>query len=115
MWTIDLDPRASTDLRHIHTYLGRSYIGFGESLPEAIANADRPLAEVDVLLARIVAGPFHGERHDDLFPGLRHLTIDRIVVWFKPDEDAEVLRVLGFFFGGEDHLGKMIQRRTGDH
>lgn len=38
-----------------------------------------------------------------------------MVIWYRPDEDAGVIRVLGVFCGGEDHPGRMILRLTGDH
>ena len=56
------------------------------------------------------AAPFRGECHDDLLPGLRHLTIDRAIYWFDLNEAEQRVRVLAIFFGSQDHVRHMLTR-----
>jgi plasmid stabilization system protein ParE len=115
MWKIEFDAKALRDLDSIYDHLVRSYVGFGETVREAFAHADRRFARLDRTLAGLMAAPFRGERHDDIVTGLRHLTRDRFILLFKVDEDAEVIRILGVFFGGEDHQRQMLARLIADH
>jgi plasmid stabilization system protein ParE len=43
-------------------------------------------------------------------PNLRHVTIDQAIYWFLVDEDALIVRVLAIFFGGQDHIRRMLAR-----
>lgn len=54
-----------------------------------------------------------GAAHDDLVPGLRHLTIDRAIYWYLVDEDRYQLRILAIFFGPQDHQRRMLVRLLG--
>lgn len=54
--------------------------------------------------------PYLGTLHDDIAPGLRHVTIDRAIFWFELDEAAKTVRILAVFFGGQDHIGHMFRR-----
>ena len=55
-----------------------------------------------------------GERHDDILPGLRHLTIGRAIYWFDVDEAGRTVRVLTVFFGRQDHVRHMMTRLLDD-
>jgi plasmid stabilization system protein ParE len=43
-------------------------------------------------------------------PGLRNVTKDKTVFYFTVHEDLEEVRVLAIFFGGQDHIRKMLMR-----
>ena len=58
-------------------------------------------------LARL---PHRGTTHDHVLPGLRHVTFGQVIVWFQVDDDAQTVRVLAVFFGGQDHTRKMLTR-----
>jgi plasmid stabilization system protein ParE len=58
--------------------------------------------------------PYRGTLHDEMLPGLRHLTIGQAIVWFDRDEDVKLVRVLAVFFGGQDHIRRMLTRLLGE-
>ena len=58
----------------------------------------------------LAAAPHRGTLHDDLLPGLRHVTLGRAVVWFDIVEETREVRVLAVFFGGQDHQRRMLAR-----
>jgi plasmid stabilization system protein ParE len=51
--------------------------------------------------------------HDDILPGLRHVTLGRAVIWFDVIEDKSNVRILAVFFGGQDHIRRMLARLLG--
>jgi len=58
--------------------------------------------------------PYRGTLHDDMLPGLRHLTIGQAIAWFDLDEDVKRIRVLAVRFGGQDHIRRMLTRLLGE-
>lgn len=40
--------------------------------------------------------------------------VDRAICWFTVDEPAETVRILAVFFGGEDHVRRMLIRLLSD-
>ena len=54
--------------------------------------------------------PHQGTLRPELLPGLRGVTKDRAVFYFATDDEAEVVRVLAVFFGGQDHQRRMLLR-----
>ena len=109
-WRVDLAAEAERDLDLIFDHLLESYLGFGEGLEEAFARAEARVREVRRAAGRLGTAPHRGERHDALLPGLRHVTVDRAVYWFEIDEAAERVRVLAMFWGGEDHVRRVLAR-----
>ena len=105
---------AERDFGLIFEHLLRSYVEFGESLESAFRHAEARIAEIRVAAQRIPIAPHRGERHDDILPGLRHLTIGRAIYWFDVDEPRETVRVLAVFFGGQDHVRHMMARLLED-
>ena len=67
---------------------------------EAIRNTAAALGSV----------PSRGTLHPGIMPGLRHVTIDQAIYWFSVDEDGHIVRVLAIFFGGQDHIRRMLAR-----
>lgn len=59
---------------------------------------------------RILSAPHRGERHDDILPGVRHLTTGRAIYRFDIDELRETMRVLAMLFGGQNHVRHMMAR-----
>ena len=59
---------------------------------------------------QLTSAPFRGESHDDLLPGLRHLTINRAIYWFYVNEAEQPVRVLAIFFVSKDHVRHMLTR-----
>jgi plasmid stabilization system protein ParE len=109
-WTIDLTAQAQSDLRAILRHLTDSYVAFGEPRRAARRKAEVRTYGLVASLERLATAPLRGTRLDDLLPGLRHVRLDDLVVWFTPNEDAEAIRVLALFFSGQNHLARMQQR-----
>ena len=107
---LELSAEAKRDFGLIFDHLLRSYLGLGESLESAVDHAGARVREIRVAAERILAAPHRGERHDDILPGLRHLTIERAVYWFDVDDARRTVRVLAVFLGGQDHLRRMLAR-----
>jgi len=45
-----------------------------------------------------------------VLPTVRHVAIDRAIYWFDVDEAERKLRILAVFFGGQDHVRRMLLR-----
>ena len=107
---LEFAAEAERDFGLIFDHLLRSYLEFGESLESALDHAEARIAEIRVAAQRIPTAPHRGERHDDILPGLRHLAIGRAIYWFDVDEPRATVRVLAVFFGGQDHVRRMMAR-----
>lgn len=107
---IEFSAWAERDFDLILTHLFDSYRSLGESAPSALDRAGARTIEIRAAAERILIAPHRGAMHNDILPGLRHLTIDRAIYWFLIGEPAEVVQVVGVFFGGQDHVRRMYAR-----
>lgn len=101
---------AERDLSLIFDHLAESYRTFGEPAGEALSHAAARARTIRRNADRLLTTPHRGTKHDDLMPGLRHLTIERAIYWYKVDEPEAVVRVVAVFFGGQDHVRHMLVR-----
>ena len=83
---LEFSAEAEHDFGLIFDHLLRSYLDFGESLESALDHAAARVLEIRSAAERILTAPHRGERHEDILPGLRHLTIGRAIYWFDIDE-----------------------------
>jgi len=111
---IEFSDEAVHDLGLIFDHLLESYLGFGESLDAALDHAESRVHGIRAQAERLGTVPHRGSAHDDLLPGLRHLTLNRAVYWFEIQEESRRIRVLAVFFGGQDHIRHMLVRLLGD-
>ncbi len=109
-WRIEFASSAAQDFRLIYDHLVESYVAFGESTPEARDHARRRIDGILDDAVRLTDAPLRGARHDDLLPGLRHLTVGQAVFWFTVADDQGLIRVLAVFFGSQDHHRRMLIR-----
>ena len=107
---IEFSAEAERDFALIFDHLFESYRSFGESVEAALDHCEVRIHEIRQEADRLCAAPYRGERHNDLLPGLRHLTIDRAIYWFEVDEAEQRVRILAIFFGGQDHGRHMLTR-----
>jgi toxin ParE1/3/4 len=113
---------AERDLELILDHLIASHVAFGEPEDEALDRAARRIRAIRRAADGLGRAPHQGTRHPALAPGLRpvprqvprHVTIDRAIYWFTVDEDAATVRVLAVFFGGADHIRRMMVRLLGE-
>ena len=111
-WTIDVQPEVEVDLDALLTYLTDSYVSFGETRREARQQAGIRVMAVGRIFGSLGKNPYRGTIANLDGVELRHLTKDRVIVWFRLDEAAHVIHIIGVFFGGQDHLGRMVSRLT---
>ena len=64
-------------------------------------------------ISALARRPYRGTRRPELGDAIRNLTIERAIIYFELLEDAETLRVLAVFFGGQDHLRHIRKRLPG--
>ena len=82
----------------------------GESITDAADAAEAFINHIESAIARLGNMPHVGTRHEHVLIGLRHVTIDRVILWFLVDDESRTVRVLGIFHGGQDHFGRMMRR-----
>ena len=107
---IELSAEAECDFALIFDHLFESYRSFGESVETALDHCEDRIRDIRAGADRLCAAPDRGERHDDLLPGLRHLTINRAIYWFDVNEAERRVRILAIFFGGQNHVRHMLTR-----
>ena len=107
-YELEFSAEAERDFELIFDHLLGSY-NLGEDLESALDHAETRVLEIRTTAERITTAPYRGER-DDILPGLRHLTIGRAIFWFDIVEASKVVRVLAVFFGGQDHVRRMMVR-----
>ncbi len=101
---IEFSAEAQRDFALIFDHLFESYLSFRECVETALDHCAVRIPDIRRKADRLASAPFRGESHDDLLPGLRHLTIDRVVCWFEMNETEQHGRVLAIFFNGQDHV-----------
>jgi toxin ParE1/3/4 len=109
MARVEFAEDALRDLELIFDHLAVAYRGFGETPDEAFAHAARRTRAIIEAAGRLAHAPHRGTVHDDLAPGIRHVTLDRAVYYFQV-ADAGPVRILALFFGGQDHERRMRLR-----
>lgn len=107
---IEFSAEAERDFALIFDHLFESYLSFGERIEATLDHCEARIHNIRQEADRLAAAPFREERHDDLLPGLRHLTIDRAIYWFHVNEAEQRVRILALFFGGQDHVRQMLTR-----
>lgn len=109
-WRIEFAVDAERDFVLIFDHLLSAYESFGEPPSDAFDKAAERLDRIRRAAEGIGRMPYRGTLHDDMAPGLRHVTIDRAIFWFDLDEAERVVRILAVFFGGQDHIRHMLRR-----
>ena len=102
------------DLEAIFDHLFTAYCALGESVDEALTRSAHRLRAIEDALERLGDVPFQGTLTPQMMPGLRHVTKDDAVFYFIVDDEALELRILGVFFGGQDHRRHILARITAD-
>lgn len=107
---LEFSAAAERDFGLIFDHPVQSYLDFGERPESALDRAEERIFEIRAAARRILAAPHRGQRRDDVLPGLRHLAIGRATWRFDVDEARRAVRVPAVFFGGQDHLRRMMVR-----
>ena len=101
------------DLELIFDYLFATYSELGEQALDAFERAEQRLLAIEGEINRLGAIPHQGTLAPLIMTGLRHVTKNSAVFYFIVDEAQRRVRVLGVFFGGQDHRAHILKRITG--
>ena len=112
-YRIEFAEASERDLDLIFDHLFESYAGFGESTDQALDHAGQRIMGIRAAAERLALFPERGASRDDILPGLRFMVMDRAIYWYDVDDQAQAVRVLGIFFGGQDHIRRMLIRLLG--
>jgi toxin ParE1/3/4 len=106
---------ARQDFTLIFEFLADSYISFGEDAETALTRAEARVQSIREDIIGLGKHPHCGTLHDEILPGLRHVTIGQAIVWFEIDDGTPLVRILAVFFGGQDHVRTMLIRLLGSN
>ena len=110
VWKVEFSQDCEDDLSLIFDHLFETYKDLGESDPDAFDHASERVRGIRVSAEGLAANPWRGTIRNTIGPDIRNITINKAVIWFQTDKPAETVRVLAFFFGGQDHVRHMLRR-----
>jgi len=113
-WTVERSDEADLDLALIFDFLLSAALDFGEPTDRAYDQAARRIRAIESAIFALGNAPHQGTLDHELLPGLRRVTKERAIIYFDADEDAQIVRVLAVFFGGQDHRRRMLVRLLQD-
>ena len=103
-----------TDLEIIFDHLFDAYCELGDPVEDALTRAAERLRGIEDALEGLGEVPFQGTLEPQIVADLRHVTKDNAVYYFLVNEAEDELRILGVFFGGQDHRQHIIKRITNE-
>ena len=112
-YRIEFAEASENDLELIFDHLFESYLGFGESTVHALEHATARIMHIRAAAEGLTLFPERGIARSDVLPGLRFMVMQRAIYWYDVDDAAQAVRVLGIFFGGQDHIRRMLIRLLG--
>ena len=98
------------DLELIFDHLFAAYSELDDPVRDAFARAEQRLLEIEGEIQRLGHVPYQGSLDHRIMDGLRHVTKNSAVFYFVVDEDERRVRILGVFFGGQDHRTHILRR-----
>lgn len=110
VWKIEFQPDAERDLSLIFDHLFQTYQDLGEEPEVAFDRAAARILGIRDSAIDLASNPHRGTRQEDYGANVRNITLNQAIIWFNIEEEAETVRVLAFFFGGQDHLRHMLLR-----
>lgn len=113
VWTVRRSAAADADLELIFDFLFHAAQDFGEPVDRAFDQAARRIRAIEDAVFKMGAAPRQGTMLPELLPELRRVTKERAIIYFETDENAQEIRVLAIFFGGQDHQRHMLLRLLG--
>lgn len=112
-YRIEFAEASERDLELIFDHLLESYLSFGERTVPALEHAAGRIRDIRAAAQSLTLFPERGIVRGDILPGLRVMVMDLAIFWYDIDEQARTVRVFGMFFGGQDHIRRMLIRLLG--
>ncbi|UWQ22232.1 type II toxin-antitoxin system RelE/ParE family toxin [Jannaschia sp. W003] len=114
-WTVEFETVAEEDLRDIFRHLFDSqHRVFENDAQTAYELAAGRVRRIEAAAESLADMPGIGTAHDEIVSNLRHVTRGRAVFWFVADEGTRTIRIVGVFYGAQDHMGRMMRRLGGE-
>jgi toxin ParE1/3/4 len=112
-YRIEFAESAERDLELIFDHSFESYAGFGKGTYPVLEHTAQRSRDVCANAERLELFPKRGIARGDILPGLRFMVMERAIYWYDVDDQTRAVRVLGIFFGGQDHIRRMLIRLLG--
>ncbi|MFB2564567.1 type II toxin-antitoxin system RelE/ParE family toxin [Rhizobium sp. IMFF44] len=110
MWSLEYSGDADLDFELTFDHLFAAYLDLGDPSGDALERAASRIRELRLEIDRLVETPYIGTLRPDIYPGIRFLRRDKAAVWFLPIEESRTIVVAAIFFGGQDHIRRMLAR-----
>ncbi|MBR0641221.1 hypothetical protein [Plastoroseomonas hellenica] len=98
------------DLERIEEHLVRSYSDFGEDETSAAERAAERIAGALAYMETFHVQPHRGTEHPEVLLGIRNVTHERFIYYFRVGDPAGEVRILAVFFGGVEHRRQIADR-----
>ena len=98
------------DLDRIFDHLFQAYTALGDPRSDAFERAVGRLAAIEAAMDALAAAPYQGTLWPEVMDGLRWVTKDRAIFYYRVDPATETLTVLAVFFGAQDHKAHVLER-----
>ncbi len=109
-WTVEIAADAVNDLSLIFDHLLKNYMDLGEPDDVAFERAAARVTGIQDSVLGLAKNPYRGTLREEMGKNLRNITINKAIIWFQLDEERQSVRILAFFFGGQDHMRHMMRR-----
>ena len=113
-WRIEFAPEAVADLETLFDHLQSSRRQQGWPDGESARMAAERIRRIIRMADRIAIAPLRDHAHEVAGRRFRHLTLDRAIFWYTTENADSVVRIEAIFHGGQDHMGRMLARLTGE-
>lgn len=110
IWRIEVSDLALDDIDRIEDFLFEAATNRGERASRAALSARKRITSIIAAATALTRAPYQGTRCPDLGPQIRRATKDRAIFYFDLNEEAQVIRLLAIFWGGQDHDARILAR-----
>lgn len=109
-WAVEFAQASENDLSLIFDHLFETYKDLGETENEAFDHAVERITGIRDSALGLATNPYRGTLREAFGANVRNITINKAIIWFQLDEGRKTVRILAFFFGGQDHIRQMLRR-----
>jgi plasmid stabilization system protein ParE len=113
-YAVEFSAGSERDFERIYDHLFESYVELGDGAQSASIRAEKRLRGIRKAADRLSTFPDRGIPRDDILAGARSIAFGRAVYWYDIDRRSKTVRILVVFFGGQDHIRRMLIRALRD-